>query len=151
MKINRVLIVCLLAITAQSQTAVSFCDLVRNPEQYDGKTVTVRATYKYGFEWQQFYCLDCLDRGKAWLELPDDLDQVSSKALKRAPKGAGIVNLTAEGVFMGRGNFGHMNGYHYKFVAHQVRDVVVVLKGMKRPAEEEKAQKRWACGGTNPK
>ena len=149
--LNQALIACLLATAVQSQTPVSFCDLVRNPEKYDGKVLSVRATYRYGFEWQQFYCLDCLDRGKAWLEIPSDLDNTSEKALRRAPKGAGIVNLTVEGVFVSGGRFGHMNGYPYKFVVHKVRDVAVVLKGMKGLAEEEKAEKQGACGGSNPK
>ncbi len=35
--------------------------------------VNVRATYRYGFEWQELYCLDCKDKGKAWLEVPLDL------------------------------------------------------------------------------
>jgi hypothetical protein len=87
------LIVC--AVTAagvQSETDVSFCELVKNPQLYNGKKVTVRATYKYGYEWQYLYCLTCLDRGKVWLEIPSDVDDASVKALKRTPKGAGTVN-----------------------------------------------------------
>jgi hypothetical protein len=149
--LSQALIVCLLAAAVQSQASVSFCDLVRSPEKYDGKVVSIRATYRYGFEWQQLYCIDCLDRGKAWLEIPPDLDNTSDKALRRAPKGAGIVNLTVQGVFVSGGRLGHMNGCPYKFVVHKVRDVAVVLKGMRELAEEEKAEKQWACGGSNPK
>jgi hypothetical protein len=29
--------------------------------------------------------------------------------------------------------------------------VAVVIKGMKSRDEEQTAEKRWACGGTNPK
>ena len=116
--LSQALIVCLLAAAVQSQASVSFCDLVRSPEKYDGKVVSIRATYRYGFEWQQLYCIDCLDRGKAWLEIPPDLDNTSDKALRRAPKGAGIVNLTVQGVFVSGGRFGHMNRYPYKFVGH---------------------------------
>jgi len=68
------------ALSAAAQTQVSFCDLLRNPDTYDGKEVTVRATYRYGFERQQLYCLECIDKGRAWLELPDDLDDDSVKA-----------------------------------------------------------------------
>lgn len=118
---------------------------------YNGKEVTVRATYKYGFEWHTLYCLDCLDKGKAWLELPVDLDGASVKALKRAPNGAGTVNLTVQGLFMSGAHYGQENMYRYKFVAHKVSNVVVVIRGMKPLEEEEKAEKRWACGGTNPK
>jgi hypothetical protein len=130
---------------------VSFCDLVRDAGKYSGKTVEVRATYRYGFEWQELYCISCLDKGKAWLELPSDPDEASRKAWKRLPKGAGIVNLTVTGVFMSGGHFGHLNGYPHEFIADSVKNVAVVGKGMPRGAQEEGAEKRWACGGSNPK
>jgi hypothetical protein len=134
-----------------SEPPTTFCDLLRNPEKYDGKEVTVRATWRYGFEWSQFYCLDCLDKGRAWLEMPSDLDDVSTKILSRKPKGAGIVNLTVQGVFMSGGHFGHLNAYPYQLVARRVSNVAVVLSGMKDAAKEKEAEKRWACGGANPK
>src|SRR6266705_1777133 len=100
-----------LSVSARPELQVTFCELVRNPELYDGKEATVRVTYKYGFEWQMLYCLDCLDKGKAWLEFPIDLDDASVNALKRAPKGAGTVNLTVHGVFMSGAHYGHENMY----------------------------------------
>jgi hypothetical protein len=136
---------------AGSDPTVSFCDLVRNPEKFNGKEVTIRATHRYGFEWEELYCLDCLDKGKAWLEIPTDIDSASAKAMKHAPKGAGIVNLTVSGTFMSGSTYGHSSGYRYQFVAKKIREVSVVLKGMKSAAEEQTAEKRWACGGTNPK
>jgi hypothetical protein len=33
-----------------SEPSTTFCDLLRNPEKYNGKEVTVRATWRYGFE-----------------------------------------------------------------------------------------------------
>jgi hypothetical protein len=150
--LSRVLLILFLSqAVAGSDTKVSFCDLVQNPEKFNGKEVTVRATYRYGFEWEQLYCLDCLDKGKAWLEIPADIDDASEKAMKQAPKGAGIVNLTIQGTFMSGGTYGHLNGYRYQFVAKEISNVAVVLKGMKSLAEEKEAEKQWACGGTNPK
>jgi hypothetical protein len=111
----------------------------------------VRATYRYGYEWSELYCLECLDKGKAWLDIPIDIDDASLKSLKRTPKGAGIVNLTVQGTFRSGGFFGHMNGYRHEFTARKISNVAVVLKGMKDISEEEKAEKKWACGGTNPK
>lgn len=127
---------------AGSNATVTFCDLVRNPEKFNGEEVTVRATYHYGFEWQQLYCLDCLDKGKAWLEIPADIDSASEKAMKHAPKGAGIVNLTVSGTFMSGSTYGHLNGYRYQLVARKISNVSVVLKGMKTAAEEQAAEKR---------
>jgi hypothetical protein len=93
-----------------AQTAVSFCDLVRNPEKFNGREIIVRATYRYGYEWSELYCLDCLDKGKAWLWMRD-LDAASLRALKKLPKDAGIANLTVRGDFSSGGHFGDLNGY----------------------------------------
>ena len=134
-----------------AEPPTAFCDLLRNPEKYNGSEVTVRATWRYGYEWSQFYCLDCLDKGKAWLEMPYERDEASSKTLRAIPKGAGIVNVTVRGVFMSGGHFGHLNGYPYQIVARQVSNVAIVLKDMKNMAKEKEAEKQWACGGANPK
>lgn len=135
----------------RSQSSPTFCDLVRSPEKYNGKEVTVRATYRYGFEWSELYCLDCLDQGKAWLDMPTALEDTLAKSLKKMPKGAGIVNLTVQGVFVSGGTFGHSNAYRYKIEPTKISDVAVLQKGMKSPEEEKNVEKRCACGGTNPK
>lgn len=131
--------------------SASYCELVSNPGLYDGKEVTVRATYKYGYEWSYLYCLSCMNKGQTWLDVPTDLDAASEKALKRMPKGAGAANLTVQGTFTRCGHCGHQGSYPFKFVAHKVSNVAVVIKGMKSLDEEQKAERRWACGGTNPK
>lgn len=135
----------------RSQSPPAFCDLMRSPEKYNGKKVTVRATYRYGVEWSELYCLDCLDQGKAWLDMPTSLENTSAKSLKKMPKGAGIVNLTVQGIFASGGTFGHSNAYRYKIEPTKISDVVVLQKGMKSPAEEKNIEKRCACGGTNPR
>jgi hypothetical protein len=136
---------------AHAQTATTLCDLLRNPDKYVGQLVRVRATLRYGFEWEQFYCLDCLDRGKAWLTMPSDMDNKSDKVFKKMPKGAGIVNVTVVGIFHFGGSYGHLNGYRYELIAQQIRDVAVIQKGMRPIAEEAKAERQWACGGVHPR
>jgi hypothetical protein len=79
MRLLAKIVVPVLLAASTPQPTLRFCDLVRNPAEYNGKTVTVRATYRYGFEWEELYCLDCLDKGKAWLEVPSDLDDASSR------------------------------------------------------------------------
>lgn len=145
------LFVLLLTPRGTADSRIAFCDLLHDPQAFNGKEVTVRATYRYGYEWSQLYCLDCLDKGRAWLSIPADVDEKTIKALKHAPKWAGTVNVTVHGVFMSGGTFGHLNGYRYQFVADSVTDVAIIVKGMKSLKEEEAAEKRWACGGTNPK
>ncbi len=141
----------LLSGAAHAQKAMTFCDLLRNADKYNGQLVKVRATFRYGFEWQQLYCLDCLDKGKEWLQVPVDLDDESEKASKQMPKGAGIVNLTVVGVFHFGTSYVHMNGYRYELVAQEIRDVAVIQKGMKDISEERKVERQWACGGASPR
>jgi hypothetical protein len=133
-----------------SQDSISFCDLLRNPAKYDGKEVIVRATWRYGFEWSQFDCIDCSTKGMTWLEISPELDEKSSRVLKHIPK-AGIVNITVEGVFQSNGHFGHLNGYANQFIARRVSNVAIVSKGMKSLEDEQSAEKKWACRGKNPK
>src|SRR5438045_3177385 len=97
--LTRIVVIFMLANTVHSHAPVSFCDLLRNPQKYKGEQVRVRATYRYGFEWSQLYCLDCTDQGKAWLQIPSALDEASQRSFRKLPKGAGIVNLTVQGVF----------------------------------------------------
>ena len=145
------LIICTVAaVVGHSETQVGFCDLVKNPGLYKGKEVTVRATYRVGFEWSELYCLDCLDRGKAWLDFGDDLDRASEKALKHTKRG-GVFNLTVQGTFLGEGRYGHLGDYQYRFIAYKVSNVAVISKGMKPVEEERKLEKLYACGGSNPK
>jgi hypothetical protein len=132
------------------QAPVALCDLLRHSDNFSGKEVTVRGTYRYGFEWSELHCLDCLPL-RIWLEFSDDMDHASEKLLKHIPKGAGIVNLTVQGIFESGTTYGHMNGYRFQLTARKVSNVVVLQKGMKSLAEEEKTEKKWACGGANPK
>jgi len=139
---------------AYSEEPVTFCDLMQNPEKYNDKEVTVRATYRFGYEWSYLYCLGCLDQGRAGLELPpnyDGLDKASQRALKRLPKSAGIANITVRGVFEGPGTFGHQGGYRYKFAVKEVGNTVLLIKGMRTSDEEKNVEQKWACGGANPK
>jgi hypothetical protein len=147
--LTSIIVIFVLTDCGYSESHVTFCDLIRNPAKYNGKAVTIRATYRYGFEWSDLYCLDCRDQGKAWLDMPVALEDTSARSLKKMPK-AGIVNLTVQGVFVSGGTFGHSNGYRYKIEPSKISDVVVLQKGLKSP-EEEKSVERWECGGTNPK
>lgn len=148
--LTSIIVLFVLTGSVDPQAPVTFCDLVRNPEKYNGQEVRVRATYRYGFEWSELYCLDCLDKGKAWLDLVA-VDGAAERTFRRLPKGAGIVNLTVQGVFVSGETYGHQNGYRYQITPNKITDVKVVQKGMKSRTEEERTEKQWACGGTNPK
>ena len=46
-------------IEAQQPERVSFCDLIKDPGKFDGRAVTLKASYRYGFEWQELFCVSC--------------------------------------------------------------------------------------------
>jgi hypothetical protein len=138
----------LLASTASPQPTMKFCELMRDPEKYNGKLVKVRAAWIYGYEWSYLHCLDC--EGRVWLDT-SALDEQSEKTLKHIPKGAAIVNVDVEGVFQTGRTFGHMNGYKYQLTAHTVANPATISKGMKAHEKELEIERKFACGGADPR
>lgn len=137
----------LLALPASPQSSMKFCELMRDPELYSGKVVKVRATWIYGYEWSYLHCLDC--DGRVWLDT-SELDEQSEKTVRHTPN-AGIVNVDVEGVFQAGGSFGHLNGYKYELRAHSLSNPAVISKGMKAREKELEIERKFACGGANPR
>jgi hypothetical protein len=133
-----------------SPPTVTYCDLVKNPERYDGKEVIVRAAYRYGFEWQEMFCLECREIGKTWLELDDDITPTSKAALRKAPKNEGTINAVFSGTFhSSKGPYGD-GGYRFKFVVKTISQVEVVYKDGRVPDELPlDAQKKLCATATS--
>jgi hypothetical protein len=111
----------------------SYCELVRNPDKYNGQEVTLHATYSYGLEGQDLLCLECRDAGHTWLEIDKDKFPKIKSALKKMPKDAGIVNADFTGMFVSsRGPYGD-GRYRFKFVATAINNIEVVYKGLPPP------------------
>ncbi|MBV9074868.1 MAG: hypothetical protein JOZ10_14670 [Acidobacteria bacterium] len=121
--------------------------MIRHPETYNGKTVKIRATWIYGYEWTYLHCLGC--DGRVWLDT-SELDERSEKTIKHTPKDAAIVNVDVEGVFQA-GSFGHMGGYEYQLRAHTISNPEVISKGMKGREKELEIERQFACGGVKPR
>ena len=134
----------LLASSASPQSQMNFCELMLYPETYNGKTVKVRATWIYGYEWSYLHCLGC--DGRVWLNT-SELDEQSEKTVKHTPKYAAMVNVDVEGVFQAGGSFGHQNGYKYQLRAHTISNPAVISKGMKSREKDLKIERKLACGG----
>lgn len=101
---------------------VGYCDLMRDPGAYDGKQIAVQATYRYGFEIQELFCLKCRGQAKTWLEF----EEGASIKFRRAPRHNGLINATFYGIFLGkRGAYGD-GGYRYQFNVHAVRNQKVI-------------------------
>ena len=130
---------------AKAELKPDFCNLPARSSSYDGKVVTVRATYRYGFEWQEIYCLSCGDFGKTWLEIDENvLSKPGRKILKRFPKDTGTVNAVFTGRFESSGGPFGDGGYRFRLVLFSVADAKVITKsGGHLPA----AVRMQVCGG----
>ena len=114
-------------------TQVSYCDLIRNLKEYEHKRVAVSASYRYGFEWQELFCLGCRERGKTWLEVTEKNANAFRRALRKAPRDHGIINATFYGILDGsNGPYGD-GGYSYRFDVELVKDVEVVYRDGRAP------------------
>jgi hypothetical protein len=130
---------------------VNYCDLVGNPNAYDGKTVTVGATYRYGFEWQELFCVQCRDQGKTWLEFDPDSMAAIRRALNKAPRNQGTLNARFYGVFRSaQGPYGD-GGYTYRFDLNFVEGVEIVSKSGGSPESLSANEQKKLCGGAGEK
>ena len=110
--------------------AVSYCDLMRNPRDFHGKRVAVAATYRYGFEWQELFCLACRS-DRTWLEFPRE--PVQPIKFQKAPREQGTINATFYGTFVGqRGSYGD-GGFQYRFDLDFIRNDRLVSKSGSDP------------------
>jgi len=155
--IGRLIFSCFLCLTLHQGTSGSsakvdepvmaaYCDIVNDPIKFDGKPIIVWATYRYGFEVQELFCLECRDQGKAWLEFSDALDKKSRNALKKLPKREGTINAVFRGTFEASGGpYGHLE-YRFKFVVTEVRQPEVVSKSGWAPEYLPSTAQQKLCG-----
>src|SRR5262249_52876486 len=103
---------------------MSYCDLVRNSREFDGKIIRVRGAYRVGFEWAELYCSNCSERAeKTWIEFSEEECPKSKKI-----KGDRIVNVTFVGKFQTGQLYGHENGYKHQLVVTCVEAAETVIK-----------------------
>jgi hypothetical protein len=123
---------------------VDYCDLVANPTAYDGKRVDVIGTFRYGFEWQELYCLKCRGSEKTWVGFPNDPTKGVNRVLRSIPKGMGTVNATFRGVFHGNGGFGD-GGYRFLLQVEAIEGAVVISRSGAVPEALKASERRRVC------
>jgi hypothetical protein len=115
----------------KSETAqqVSYCDLVKEPQQFAGKRIRVRAIYKYGFEIQRLDSPVCCPerRTKIWVEIESKLEGNSLKLYRKFPRDMGLVLATFEGKFESGGPYGD-GGYRLQLMVEQIEKLEAVAK-----------------------
>jgi len=124
---------------------VSYCDLVAEPEAYDGKEVTVRASYRYGFEWQELFCQKCRGTGKTWVEFDEGAAAEYKAALKKFPKHQGTVNAVFTGTFHSSKRRYGDGGYRFQFVVTGIRNPDVVSKTGAAPEYLSRDSQKRLC------
>lgn len=134
-------------LTVGEDSALDICGLIDRPQAFDGKRVTVRASYRYGFEWQEIYCLQCRHLAKVWLAIPPELPKTVQRNLSRLPRNQGTVNATFTGVFHGtRSAFGD-GGYQYQLDLEHIEHVKVVSTSGAVPDALPDRQRTKLCKG----
>jgi hypothetical protein len=117
--------------TADAPIKTTLCDIVKDPERFNGKIVQIRATAMTGFE--ERLLIDDTCSARIWFEdsmpVRRDKQHERMETYLRNPPHAVIVMVTGRfdhvGWFTritGHG-FGHLNGWNSQFVLQSVRDV----------------------------
>jgi hypothetical protein len=126
--------------TAQNREypTVSYCDLMRSPERYRGKVVRVSAIYRYGFEWSELYCLECVSEARTWVDLDESFVSSTKAKLRKkiGPHGAKgrTVGVTLVGRFDVGGGYGHMGAYRFRLMVDRLEDAKVILDDSPSPS-----------------
>jgi hypothetical protein len=133
---------------SDSNNRVSLCDLVRDPERYEGKPVVVSATFQLGYESEEIYCLGCTNWGRIWVEFGNETaaDKIRVDESQLIPGCA--FDVIFSGSFYATGKrYGHLNSFRYKFVVESVKRAKLILNNANfEPSEwPTKAQKK-VCG-----
>ena len=103
---------------------VAFCDLLKNPKDYDQKTVRVTAIYRYGFEWSDIFCLECEDEKLMRLEFGDSFSSLTKRKIKKKVKWS-ERGKTVKVVAVGK--FDATNQYRKKFIVDYFESAEVLL------------------------
>lgn len=120
---------------------VAFCDLVGDPNRYDGKVVRTQAVVAVGFEVGIVYDPKCGDREKrAWYDFDQATYQPDEKGWKalrgllfpESKEGSGHYRGRARATMVGRfdasakNGYGHLNQYHFLFTIMRVEKAEAV-------------------------
>ena len=121
----------------EEYAAVSYCDLIRNVEKYNGKRVRVSAVYRYGFEWSEMYCPECLNEARTWVDLDESFVSSTKPSVRKRIGRHGVKGRTVMVVMAGRfeagGGYGHMGAYRFRLLASRLERADVILNDSPSP------------------
>src|SRR5215472_10155778 len=130
---------------------VELCEVLRDSEFYNGKQITVRATFRLGRKQSQLFCMACIDGGWVWMRevLPasgeiapglkalNDLIQENEKGI--------MVNGVFTGTFRGPGVYGRLGAFTYQIDVQEVREIELISHAGPDPEDLSAAMKKKVC------
>lgn len=130
---------------------VELCHVLHNSEFYDGKPITVRASFRLGRKQSHLFCMACIDEGWVWMReiLPsggeiapglkklNDLIQENQNGL--------TVNGIFTGTFRGPSQYGRLGAYTYQIEVLEVREIEMIYDAGPDPGDLPKEIQRKAC------
>lgn len=130
---------------------VELCEVLRNSEFYEGKQITVRATFRLGRKERQLFCMACIDNGRVWMreilpsggEIAPGLKKLND-LMQENEKGM-IVNGIFTGTFRGPGVYGLLGAFTYQLDVQEVRQIEVIYSGGPDPHDLPKEIQKKAC------
>jgi hypothetical protein len=126
---------------AAATRSVTVCELLSDTGRFNDATVAVKGTYRYGVEWQDLYCLECLDQGLIWVEFGHKVHWPHT-----APKHQGTINVAFIGVFHAAGGrYGHQNGYSAALQVTRVQSADVIARSGAHPNALSAEARRRVC------
>jgi hypothetical protein len=114
---------------------VRLCDLLKNPNQNQGKELIITSGFRVGYEWQALVCYDCTSQEyndqhpktyDVWVNFEKDV-----KGASKLPKVKAFDQLEKvifQGTFEGPGTYGHLGGYRYQFNVREIKSAVRLWK-----------------------
>jgi len=135
---------------SSSPARVELCEVLRNSEFYEGKQITVRATFRAGRKERQLFCMACID-GRVWMreilpsggEIAPGLKKLNDLILENE-KGI-TLNGTFTGTFRGPGVYGRLGAFTYQIDVQEVREIEVIYSAGPDPEDMPKEIQKKAC------
>jgi hypothetical protein len=130
---------------------VELCEVLRNSEFYEGKQITVRATFRLGRKQSQLFCMACIDEGSVWMreilpsggEIAPGLKKLNDLILEN-DKGI-TVNGVFTGTFRGPGVYGRLGAFTYQIDVQEVSEIEVIYSAGPDPEDLPKEIQKRAC------
>lgn len=130
------------------KSVVNYCNLVDTPDKFNQREIILSATYRYGFEQSELYCLGCEDSGSTWVEFDESFKKSTKSKYRKMVRKNGFrgrtVNVEAIGIFYSGGGYGD-GSYSNKFVIKSLRKAEIVADSGLLPKVLSVEQRARVC------